>query len=63
MGTGLRGVGKVIRGQIKQSLLGKRFELFSSLKWEAIEGAEHMRGMIHCTFFPPVTQLLYGSEF
>lgn len=36
MGTGLRGVGKVIRGQIKQGLLGKRLELFFSLKWEAI---------------------------
>jgi hypothetical protein len=37
-GDCLRGVGKVIRGQIKQSLLGKRLELFFSLKWEAIEG-------------------------
>lgn len=36
MGTGFRGVGKVIRGQIKQGLLGKKLELFFSLKWEAI---------------------------
>lgn len=36
MGTGLRGVGKVIRGQIKQDLLSKKLELFFSLKWEAI---------------------------
>lgn len=33
-------VQEVIRGQIKQGLLGKKFGLVFSLQWEAIEGVE-----------------------